>query len=260
MYTDAKLLVAFAIESLLVAGCATQSASSRIPVDLSDSCESHRQPLRQAEQEQHQLMVKWVAGGVAAGLVSGGACALMGGKAALCAPLGAATLLGSVVAGYMQQKSHQANNQTDLQRVIDDDSSTFSQQLGTLGTAAHRLNECRRQQIAAVSQSYRARKVDRQTAQTQLAQVETKLSEDQELVNAFLSEMDKRTDMQVKARAAAANLPPEQYIAQVESKSVRPSKEPTQKAYNINKTVQQQTRSDITTSERLLAQTKDLLG
>lgn len=307
-------------------------------------------------------MATWVAGGIAAGLVAGGACALAGGKAALCAPIGAALLLGSLVGGYLQQKGRQASNQAELQHAVDTDSGAFGQQLGQLGVAAHNLSQCRQQQIATITEHYQAKQIDRQTAQDQLAQVEVKLGQDQELVNAFLGEANKRTDMQVKARATAANLPPEKYVAKIEQGYVQPAvtevavqepparkkaqslpatapisprifyaasranlrteptstsgvvtsvgkgtaltvngkagdwyattydgqavfiaaslvsknrpqvevaslqyenmkgEEPTQKTYNMNKSVAQQTQSDLSETQRLLAQTKELLG
>lgn len=223
-----RLLVPVVIAALVLNGCSAMSGQGGglfggkvlPPVDHSDTCEMFRQPLREAQANQYALLKKWAAAGVLAGLTAGALCATNKGKAALCAGIGAAILLGAVVGGYVHEKSSQASTKEDLERAIDGDSSTFGQGLGTVGMAAHNLTLCRREQIANVSLKLEAKRLDKAGALTELQSIERRLGDDQIIINAFLDESEQRTDMQLKARASASSIAVDSYRAGIETGQV----------------------------------------
>ncbi len=221
-----RRLIPVMVAALVLNGCSAMSPGGMLggkvlpPVDPGDTCEMFRQPLREAQANQYALLTKWAAAGVLAGTTAGILCAMNKEKAAVCAGIGAAILLGSVVGGYIHEKSAQASTKQDLERAIDGDSSTFRQSLGTVGMAAHNLTLCRREQIANVSLKLEAKRVDKAAALTELQSIEKRLGDDQIIINAFLDESEQRTDMQLKARASASSIAVDSYRAGIETGQV----------------------------------------
>lgn len=262
---------------MLLTSCA--SIQPQVPYDPTDTCEQYREPLRQAEEEQRKNRERWVAAGVIGAVGGFLLCQAIrkDDNKKPCIAAAALIFLGTMGAGYMQEKSQQAANKASLLSGIDSDSAAFNRKIGSLGSAANRLNQCRMKQIASVKKQYRNKNIDRQVALNELAHIETKLTEDQQLINALLDETDQRADLQVKAMAAAKGLPPEEYFpgySTTASRDDRPKqhrpdnpprphikpKDTTQRTYNAAVDLRQKTQMNQAETQRLLAQTKELFS
>jgi len=201
---------------MFLSGCAI-APRMNVPVDYSDACEQYRTPLREAEKEQREFMSKVVGTAIAAGIISGLGCAFIAkGSTTACALIGTGGAAATLVGGYLMAKKQQSQNQAQLMLAVDSDSRAFGQQLGGLGLAAEELNQCRQQQIKIVTEGYQARKIAKESAKVELKKIEEKVVGDQQLINAFMNEMNKRTDMQVEARAASENISKDQYLSNLE--------------------------------------------
>lgn len=202
---------------MLVSGCAGRPVID-VPVDYNDACEQYRTPLRVAEQEQRDFMSKVMATAMLTGIGSGFLCSEAAkGSTGACVGTGIAVATTTLVGGYLMAKQKQSQNQAQLMSAIDNDSSIFGQQLGGLGLAAQGLNQCRQRQIKAVTDGYQAHKISKESAKAELKKIETKITGDQQLINAFMDEMHKRTDMQIEAHAAAENITKDQYLSTLET-------------------------------------------
>lgn len=267
------------IFSIFLTGCASMQAPE-VTIDPNDPCESYRQPLRQAEGEQKNALAQAVFTAILSGVATFAICRAAGGKNKECiAPAGGVTVLGTLVGVQGVEAGKQAT-QADLLRGIDKGSAAFNRRLGTLGSAAHGLHQCRQQQIYSVKSRYKKGRIDRQTAKNELAGIESKLSGDQQLINALLDQNHQLVDSQLDARAAAMNLSREQYFPKSPPRQPRglgpvashtppppppPRKAPkpkddTQKVYNAAIDLHNKAEADRSKTEKALKEVEALIG
>lgn len=265
------------IVSIFLTGCASMQASE-VAIDPNDPCEPYLQPLRQAEEEQRNALAQAVFTAILSGVATFAICRAAGGKNKECiAPAGGVTVIGTLIGVQGVEAGKQAT-QADLLRGIDKGSVAFNRRLGSLGSAAHGLHQCRQQQIYSVKSRYQKGRIDRQTAKNELAGIETKLAGDQQLINNLLDQNHQLVDSQLDARAAAMNLsrdqyarkpPPTQYRPPVASHTTPPPppppkiskpKDDTQKVYNAAIDLHNKTEADRSKTEKTLKEVEALIG
>lgn len=265
------------IISIFLTGCASMQAS-QVAIDPNDPCERYRQPLRQAEEEQRNALAQAAVTAILGGITTFAVCRAVGGKNKECiAPAGGVTLIGTLIGVQGVEAGKQAT-QADLLRGIDKGSAAFNRRLGSLGSAAHGLHQCRQQQINSIKRRYQKSKIDRQTAKNELADIETKLTEDQQLINALLDQNHQLVDSQIDARAAAMNLHRDQYVPKPQPRQVyKPSslashnssplpskiskpKDDTQKVYNAAIDLQNKTEADRSKTEKMIKEVETLIS
>lgn len=271
------------IVSIFLTGCASMQAPE-VAIDPNDPCERYRQPLRQAEEEQRNALAQAVFTAILGGIVTFLACRAAGGKNKQCiAPAGGVTVIGTLIGVQGVEAGKQAT-QADLLRGIDKSSAAFNRRLGNLGSAAHGLHQCRQQQIYSVKSRYQKGRIDRQTAKGELAGIETKLSGDQQLINALLDQNHQLVYSQLDAKATAMDLPPRKRDEYIPPKSpprqlpgpgpvashtppppppprkISKPKDDTQKVYNAAIDLHNNTEADRSKTEKTLKEVEALIG
>ena len=272
------------ITSIFLSGCASMPMPSseqypevKVTVDPDDPCERYRQPLRQAEQEQRNALSQVAGQAIVAGIATFALCKVVGGENKQCLAVGGgATLIGGLV-GMQQAESNRQATQADLLRGIDQGSASFSRRIGTLGSAAHQLHQCRQEQISSVKSRFKKRRIDRQIAKDELVDIESKLAGDQQLINALLDQNHQLIDSQLDARAAAMNLRREEYVPTVpkrqqianktpsstfkpQTEKISKPKDETQKLNNKNSEFAERNAEDQRKTQKKLQEVETLLG
>lgn len=203
-------LAAVTIAALILPGCVTTQADRIGPNDGSDACYQYRVALDSTGDYYASDMVKGVVIGAAAGAVAGG---ILGGdlrSAAIGAVAGGA--LGAL-GGYWNAKVQQGRDQAILGVLSDLD--TENQTLSKTQVALDQLVNCRRGEIARVKADYKAKRIDRATADQRLAAIRAQLDKDYQIASTINQNVVKRRDeylfaadqiqpgASVKVRAAA---------------------------------------------------------
>lgn len=275
------------ITSLFLAGCAAIKfdEAPNVAVDPNDSCERYRQPLRRAEEEQRNALSRVVNISVANGFISYMTCKFARQETKDCAMTASGTTLIGALVGIQEVEAGKRATQTDVLRGIDKGSAAFSRRLGNLGSAAHNLYQCRQKQIRSVETRFKKRKIDRQAAKDELADIESKLEGDEDLINALLDQNYQLVDSQLDARATASNLRRDEYVPNVPKrqpgasakKSTRASaksdnthkpsparitkaKDNTQKAYNAAVDFENKTEAERSKTANKKAEVEAMIG
>lgn len=197
-----RTMATVAIASVAVAPLsACQTTSLAQYADASDACYSYRKPLLETEENFNQN----VAGGAVIGAVLGGllGAAVGNGKGEAIAAGAAIGALAGGGAGYLKGKQDRLQSQQALLAEIDSDARNDGVRFSQTSGAISRLTNCRSEQIAAITDSYKKGVITQQQAQDRLRQVDTQIAQDKELLAKVLEGTGRRADLYIDAKAEA---------------------------------------------------------
>ncbi len=202
----------FAIAACVVlAGCQTTQMRSSMEakyVDAADSC----RPMRSRLIETQDHFGANIAGGIAIGAVTGLITGLMSDdrdKALKHALIGGLT---GAAAGYLKGKMEQAQSREELRNAINADVQRDTRKITEMGSILRNLNECRRNQVAAIKRNFNDGSVTAQESRAALQAVRASVQGDNDLIGEILGEVTERKGVyvasigQVENKAEAAIL------------------------------------------------------
>lgn len=198
-------LVAVTVAALAMQGCATTGVRSTYS-DPADACSARREPMIQMVEKFNEPIVKGAATGALVGALAG---ALIshnsGGRVNPLAVLGGAAVGGALGAGagYLQAKQDQASSWEELLSSVDADARLYGARSSTLRNSITNLYDCRRSQIAKVTEQFSSGILSGPQAKAELTRIQTAIAADDELLNKALGTSEKRVVEIASARASA---------------------------------------------------------
>ena len=147
---------------------------------------------------------------------------------------------------------------TDPLTEMDTDSASLSKEIGNADKMVSQLYECRVKHINELRNNYRKKKIDRDTAKSELAKVEVKLKEDQSLTKTFFDVTDQRVKLQTETMAVVDR--PTGGTRSKSSKEAKRISRTVDKNKKLATTLRNKTQKKQENAQRSVDQLKILLG
>lgn len=195
-----------------LAGCQTTQTRSSMEaryVDAADPC----RPMRSRLIGTQDHFSANIGGGIAIGVIAGLVTGLQSGdrdKALKHAIIGG---LSGAAAGYLKGKLEQARSREELRGAINSDVRRDTQKVTEMGSILRNLNECRRNQVAAVKRDFDDGGVTAQETKAILQAVRTSVHGDNALIEEILGEVTERKGVYVASIGQVENRAEEAILA-----------------------------------------------
>lgn len=205
---------------LVLTGCASiptgGDARPNIPVE-NDKCEQYRSPLREVDEANRQAIQQYERAKSAA-MIAGGVATLMcllkkHDNKEKCLAFLFATGTAMIFLDKKQEieMKRQKETKENLAIALNNSSATFAKKLDPIGKTIKGLEQCRRDQINTVTTDYRAHRINKKTAQTQLGDIQRKREGDISLINPLLDQNHQMITTQIDTVAQINGVAPDYY-------------------------------------------------
>jgi outer membrane lipoprotein SlyB len=189
-------------------GCDEQIMLTDAALDPGDNCSSFRETISAARRTEMEQQAEAAIAGAVFGAILGAAVA--GGDAddrrqgAILGALGGG--LAGFSATYYQQLAGRAADADALLASVNSDAGRERQLVTQTGAAARALRDCRRAQLTTLAGQVRAGSIEKSAARAQLATIQTRLAQDNQIISAAFNGIGRRVDAYIDATAATAQV------------------------------------------------------
>jgi hypothetical protein len=174
------------LAAAVAAGCATVGPRAE---DAGDVCWSQRTELRGAQDYYARAVVE----GAAMGAALGGLAGLVTGQSARSVAIGAtAGAVAGGIGGYYMAKQRVATDAATLSASVYQDVIGANQQIDRATVAFAKLRDCRYAAAGQIKADWRAGRINRQEAQTRLAEQRRRFDEDLRIADEVGAKMGER--------------------------------------------------------------------
>jgi hypothetical protein len=206
-FSQAEYFIASTIFTAMLTGCVTMTGGSlKAYDDVTDPCNTLRQPLIATQTDMQKSVVTGVALGAIAG---GGLAAILGGDSRqIVAGAGLGALSGGAAA-YLTAKQKEARNREELIAAINNDAGADHQLLYAFKRNIGRLGSCRTRQIEQVRNQIKSGEISRSQGLAKANEIQTSIDEDNQIIEQVIGKADERYSTYVDAKAEVMGVEPE---------------------------------------------------
>lgn len=226
--------------AMVLQACDEQIALAPGAVSEDAACGQYRSAIAAARRTEIDQQVQTAVAGAVIGAIGGLLVGGSSGERARNAIIGAA--IGGLTgysASYLQQKAQRSNDSNTILASVNQDAGNELRLVSSTGRAVQSLRNCRRAEIAALSNSVKAGRTPPSTARSQLSQISAKVNQDNQLISQAFNGIGQRVNAYSGAQGAIANA--DANITQANARARAPQVQQVARAQNAQ--VAQDTRA-----------------